>query len=209
MAEDPVADPVVVVDDPNVVSDGTSGASAGNVIRYQDLINISLTNILALGKNIGSYSSVPVQLQYPYTYSQAISVTSGNTPHVIWTNSSACAVVTSATVTQQFNDFCNTYLLTNAAHANSVITMSEAVRFLTAVFCFIQSKFFMVYSHLTATTAVFYRSDTAIDYSKVVTIAPFKLTVSNVQAVINSLCASALTQTSTLCAIEGYTLQGY
>ena len=182
-------------------------ATVNAPIRYRDLIDISYANIITIGKNVEAYdASVPAELKYPYSWTYGIPVQTGFTPHVTWTNNAICGVVPLATLTTQFNDFCNNYLFTNNAHKDKEITLSEAMRFLSAIFCFIQSKFFVVYSHLTSATSIFYRSDLPVDYSKVVVIEPFRLNPGTLQHTINCLCASALTYTSTFCATETYTL---
>lgn len=141
------------------------------IVVYQDLMDGVYAALKNYGKNIGAYAAdVPDQLKASYVYSQPITVTSGNTPKVVWTNSSAIGVVTEATFQDQFNVFCTDWFLTNDANKDTPISVDGMMRFISALICFIESKFAVVYSPLTATTKVFYFSENSIDYNKITDI---------------------------------------
>lgn len=141
------------------------------IIVYQDLMDGIYTALKNYGKNIGAYAAdVPDQLKASYVYSQPITVENGNTPKVVWTNSSAIGVVTEAVFQNQFNGFCTDWFLTNDANKDTPISVDGMMRFISALICFIDSKFAIVYSPLVTTTQVFYFPNNSIDYSKITDI---------------------------------------
>lgn len=183
--------------------------SNGGTIQYSDLINGVYEKLLGYSSNIGtSYKAgVPDQLKYPYSFSQPITVTSGLRPSVVWTNSSKIALVEESVFKSQFDAFCNTYLLTVNSKRNTPITLGEAIEFLTAVVCFIQCKFSVVYSHLTDKTAIYFLPSNEINYSLITTMKPFNITTGSVDALLNDVCSSAVSSLKTFSAIENYTIR--
>lgn len=141
------------------------------VIVYQDLIDGVAVALKNYGKNIGAYASdIPDQLKASYSYSEAITVESGNTPKVVWTNSSAIGVVAETVFQNQFNGFCTDWFLTNDANKDTPISIDGMMRFISALICFIESKFAVVYSPLNIETKVFYFPDNTVDYSNITDI---------------------------------------
>lgn len=181
--------------------------SQGSIIRYADLIDGVYSYIKPFAKNIGAYSTdVPEQLKYPYTMIQPITVQTGNTPKVVWTNSKLASVVPESTVLDQYNSFCTKFMLNNNSHKDTIINLGDALTFLTGVFCFIQSKFATVNSHLTSSTCIFYISSNAIDESKVSQVKPFNIMDTTLDSLIANICGLAISSTKSLSVIEGYTL---
>ena len=183
--------------------------SNGGTIQYSDLINGVYEKLLGYSSNIGtSYKAgVPDQLKYPYSFSRPITVKSGLTPSVVWTNSPKIALVAESVFKSQFDTFCNTYLLTVNSKRNTPITLGGAVEFLTAMVCFIQCKFSVVYSHLTDKTAIFYLPSNEINYSLITTMKPFNITTGSVDTLLNDVCSSAVSSLKTFCAIENYSVR--
>lgn len=181
--------------------------TANTPIRYQDLIDGFSARILELGDNIGSFdSSVPAALRSPYTTTVTISVENGHTPRVVWTNISTLTTVPQDTVTSQFNAYCNTWLLNNNAYANQVVMTATVLKFITAIFAFIQCKFVTVYSPLTTVTAVFYMSSNTVNTSYIYNNPSFTVDLNNVNDLINAVCNSAVNSTKGICALSGYSL---
>lgn len=182
-------------------------ATSNSPVRYQDLIDGFSTRMTQLGTNIGAYAStVPNELRYPYTNTVPITVENGKTPKVVWTNSASIATVLSATVTTQFTDFCNAWLLTNNANANQPISTATVLKFITAVFAFIQCKFATVYSPFTTTTAVFYMQGNAVNSSYIYNNPNFQIDTTNVTNLVSTVCNSAINSTKGFNALQGYSL---
>ena len=147
--------------------------AVGQIIVYQDLVNLVINTILSQCQNIDSWkSSVPAQLRG--TYSRTITGTT--TTQVSWdgkgaqtqpqtvttratirTSDSALQLVSSNTVRSQFNSFMSSRGI--ASKAGTIMTLRGILNFIVNAAAFIKCKVITVGSSDTTTVCVFYNQN--------------------------------------------------
>lgn len=178
-----------------------------SAVVYGDLIDGLYNALLSTAQNVGSYApDVPEQLKSTFSYTQSFVVTNGHTPKVVWANSSSLSVCPLETFQSQFNDFCNTWLLTNDAHKGTPITTPTVLKFITAMVAFITCKFAKVYSHFTTTTSIFYFSGNTVNTNYIENVNSFYIDTTNVDSLLTIIINSATSGLKGFCATSGYTM---
>ena len=185
----------------------------GYSVQYSDLLNTMVDSLAFASGNVGSaYKSwVPAELRYPHSFGPfTISAPQGHSPSITWNNSASLAVVSKETLVNDFNNFLTTNHLDAASIGTAIIGPDVVVRFLTAAYSYIATRFVLVYSPYTVHTAVFFIPSLVgtIDPSAIVDISPLPVTTGNVQTIVNAVTTIATSRLRTFYALGGYTVTG-
>lgn len=183
--------------------------TSSNTVRYSDLIGTMYGSLRSLPQNVGSYSSsVPDYLKYPHTDTQSIPVEGeGYVPKINWENNSYAAVVSESDFQTDFNNFMNQQALELNINKNSVITAPLLIKLLTAMYCWITTRFIRVFHPKYTDSALFFNLTLSptVSTANMVNLSHLNIN-SDYQTIITALCNQAKAGCRSLMVTNSYSV---